>query len=327
MTDAQYHLGTHLDVADLIPQLTRLSNIAFADYDPIMPVDEAFMEWYLERPGCAPELCTAAVREGKMVSNVLVTLQDLQLGGETLPCGIVDTVGTDPAHRRRGLARRLMEDAHRRMQAAGAEAAVLYTNPDGHPYLFYQRLGYELRATAAALTCAGPLPRSALRARPAEPGDAPAIRGLLDRYHAAYEGYAPLTDDLWRWHRAERPAGMPLHLLVIRDRSGDVSATACFAELELRTSTGTTRALMLNGFAAEADEAACLDAFLAAAPLASVAAITDVRAPVHDLLVARGFEQAAREVAMVLPFSARARAALARRGAPWFVMVESVVGV
>ena len=327
MTDAQYHFGTHVDVPDLVAQLTRLSNIAFADYEPIMPVDDAFMEWYLHRPGCVPELCTTALRDGKMVANVLVTLQDLQLGGATLQCGIVDTVATDPGHRKRGLARRLMEDAHRRMQAAGAEAAVLYTNPDGHPYHFYRRLGYELRAEAAALTCPGPMPRSALRAQPADPGDAPAIRRLLDRYHAAYEGYAPLTDELWRWHRAERPAGMPLHLLVIRDGADGVSATVCFAELELKTSAGTTRALMLNGFAAKGDEAACLDAFLAAAPRESVAAMSDVQDPLYSLLVARGFEQAAREVAMVLPFSERARAALARRGAPWFVMVESVVGV
>lgn len=327
MTDAQYRFGTHLDVPDLIPQVTRLSNIAFADYDPIMPVDEAFMEWYLRRPGCAPELCTAALHDGKMVSNVLATLQDLQLGGEVFPCGIVDTVGTDPAHRRRGLARRLMEDAHRRMQAAGAEAAVLYTNPEGHAYRFYQRLGYELRATAAALTCAGPLPTGALCAQRAAPADEPAIRRLLDGYHAAYEGYAPITDELWRWYRRERPPQMPLHLLVIRDARGEVSATACLAELGLKTRSGMMRALMLNGFAATTDEAASLDAFLAAAPLASVAAMSDVRTPLHGLLVARGFEQAAREVAMVLPFSERARAALARRAAPWFVMVESVVGV
>lgn len=327
MSHTEYQFGTHADVPDLIPQLVRLSNLAFAQYDGAMPVDETFMEWYLRRPGSRPELCTAALREGELVSNVLVAIQDLRLGREVLPCGIIDTVATAPDHRRRGLARRLMDDAHRLMQEAGANAAVLYTNPDGHPYRFYQRLGYETRAFGAALLGERPAPSEGPVPEPARSQDKRAICELLDAYHARYEGYAPMTEALWRWHRSERPESMPIHLLVIPDAKQSVVATAAFAEVELLIEGQQAPGAVLSNFACAAEEARCLRAFLAAAPSERILAFVDVETPAHSMLTASGFSQAVREAAMVLPFTERARAAMERRTGPWYVMIESVVGV
>ena len=175
MPDPQYSLVTHAEVPDLIPQLTRLSNAAFVEYEGTMQVEEPFIEWYLRRPGSCPELCVGALYGDRLVSNVLVALQVVQLDRRPFLCGIIDTVATDPDHRQRGLARRLMDEAHRLMRAAGAEAALLYTNPEGHPYRFYQRLGYETQAFGLALLGSRPAPGE-LQPAAASPDDTPAAK-------------------------------------------------------------------------------------------------------------------------------------------------------
>ncbi len=322
-----YQFGTHCDVPDLVAQLTRLSNVAFAEYEGAMPVDESFTAWYLQRPGCRPGLCPVALQEGQLVSNVLVAIQSLQLGGEVLPCGIIDTVATEPEHRGRGLARRLMEDAHDRMRQAGAEAAVLYTNPDGHPYRFYERLGYETRAVGAALLGARPAAGACRGAEPAAEGDRAALCELLDGVYAAWEGYAPMTPELWQWHRVARPPEMPARLMVARSERGQLSAMAALAHVELLIAGEQVPATVISDVACEADLGPHLDTFLACADAERIMTIVDRAAPLYGLLIDRGFTEAVREVAMVLPFTDRAREAMARRTGPWYVMIESVVGV
>jgi GNAT superfamily N-acetyltransferase len=113
-----YRFVTHDQVPYLAAQLTRLSNLAFAEYEGAPTVDEAFTRWYAGRPGSGPGVCLAALAGDEMVANVLVALQPLNLGGEFLCCGIVDTVATHPQHRQQGLAHRLMEMAHDIMRAS-----------------------------------------------------------------------------------------------------------------------------------------------------------------------------------------------------------------
>jgi predicted N-acetyltransferase YhbS len=318
-----YRIGDHRDVEDLPQQLAALSNAAFSQYEGAMPVDAAFISWYLRRPGCRPELCPVALSEDRLVSNVLVAIEDLRLGGEVLPCGIIDTVATLPQHRRHGLARVLMERAHELMRQAGAEAAVLYTNPDDHPYRFYQRLGYETRAVGAALL--GPRPAHTQPAQPATSAEAAAIRRLLDRFYSQYEGYAPVTDELWDWHRLSRPGDMPVHLRVLRDDSQEVVGTAAFAEAE--TLVGGEQVPVAVAGDLACDTGTSLQRLLAAAPGERVMTLVDEQSPLYAELLGLGFEPAVRETAMVLPFSQRAVAALGHRSGPWYIMIESVVGV
>jgi len=327
MADRDYQFGTHTDCPDLVPQLTRLSNAAFAEYEGAMPVDEDFIAWYLQRPGCTPDLCTVALSDGELASNVLVCIQNLQLGGEVLPCGIIDTVATNPAHRKQGLARRLMLDAHERMRAAGAEAAVLYTNPDGHPYRFYQRLGYATRAFAAALMGPRPAPVDGMAAVPASTADATAIRTLADQHHQAYDGYAPLTDALWQWHRVDRPSSLPEQALVVRQPDGQLAGSAIFAQVDLLIDGEQVPASVVSDVTWTGEPERTVQALLAASPGERIMALCDVKSELHAALLGLSFTQAVREVAMVLPFSERAKVAMTTVPNPWYVMVESVVGV
>jgi len=324
MTSGDYTIGVHSDVPDLAAQLATLSNAAFAEYEGAMQVDEAFAAWYLKRPGCTPELCPVALAGETLVSNVLVAIQNLQVGDEVLPCGIIDTVATAPEHRNRGLARVLMDRAHELMRQAGAEAAVLYTNPDGHPYRFYGRLGYETRAIGAALM--GARPAGSGIARTATQADEADVRALLDRFYADYEGYCRQDEALWRWHRVNRPGNMPVNLVAIGRPGGGVEATIAFAQADTFVGGEHVPVSVASDPAWEGDDC-LLGELLSSAPGERILCLVDEQSPLYAGLTGLGFTSTVRETAMVLPFSERARAAVRCRRGPWYVMVESVVGV
>src|SRR5574340_773687 len=204
---ADYRLVTHQEVGDrqwLIAELAELNALAFSQYEGVVQVTPGFLEWYLARPGLRAELCQAALRGDRLVSNVFVTLAPMMLGGQVVSCGIVDTVMTHPEHRRRGLARRLMERAAEAMAAAGAEVSLLYTartEPQSGPEQLYRSLGY------------GPRELVTVWERPAGSFDAsPASRVAVDaKARQAWEralgrraGWLPPSDGLWRWGREAR---------------------------------------------------------------------------------------------------------------------------
>ena len=252
-------------------------------------------------------------------------IQELRIGGERLRCGLIDSVATYPDHRRHGLARALMERAHEAMRDAGAEAAVLYTNPAGHPYRFYQRLGYLTRAQGAMFM--GPRPNGGGCA-PA-PVDAAAqasgLRALLNGYYIGYEGYAPLDEALWCWHKLHPPGESPI---VIAEMTGSGPAsTATFACADLKLPAGTRTVSVAYDLAADVMNADQIRSLLAAAPEETVLVILDEAAPECQMLGDLGLQREVGEVAMVLPFAGHVSDALARSHGPWYFMVESLVGV
>ncbi|MCE5240221.1 GNAT family N-acetyltransferase [bacterium] len=319
-----YRLVTHEQTPRLAEQLTALSNLAFAEYEGAPAVDAEFTRWYARRPGSTPGLCVAALDGDEMVANVLVAVQELSLGGEFIPCGIVDTVATHPDHRRHGLAHQLMDMAHDLMRRQSVEAGVLYTNPANHPYHFYTRLGYITRAQAAMLTGSRPAPAGDCDVRPMAADEAATVRTLVNDKYAAYEGFARLDGDLWRWHRVDRPAALPVQVIVA-ERAGRTVGTAALAGVSVLLDGRQTQVTVISD--AVYDGAACLRDLLAAASQERLMALHDVRAPEHEALQQAGFTSAVGEVAMVLPFTDRARDLLSRPPTPWYVMVESVVGV
>ncbi|MCD6360124.1 MAG: GNAT family N-acetyltransferase, partial [Armatimonadetes bacterium] len=232
MNMSEYELTDYVSVTDAARQFVDLSNVAFAEYEGAMEFGYEWGEWYLRRPGTDPRLCQAALAEGKLVSQVLVAVQELQIGGDLLRCGIIDSVATHPEHRKQGLARALMDRAHEAMREnAQVDAAVLYTNPAGHPYRFYGRLGYLTRAQAALIT--GPRPDAEAVVEAVDPGEvAGELMRLLNGYYAGHEGYAPLNDAMWRWHKLEVPAGTGLEVAA-RIEDGRAVATVSFTDVEL----------------------------------------------------------------------------------------------
>ena len=321
----EYRFVSHTEVSDREVQLAELSNIAFAEYEGAPQVDDEFTRWHGLRPGSHPELCMAALDGDEMVSTVLVAIQELNIGGEFISCGIIDTVATHPDHRGRGLARRLMDMAHEVMQDHGAQAAVLYTNPEDHPYRFYGRLGYMTRANARMF--AGKRPRAtgaAYTVRPAEPADYELIRLLVNDCYENYEGFAMLDDALWDWHRQQRPACLPQSLLVAQ-RDGMILGFAACCDMDLLIAGEMQPVTVVSDVVFTYQD--CLEALLAAAPQADLITLHDERSREAAAFTALGFTPGVAEVAMSLPFTEQAGHLLRSNPAPWYVMVESVVGV
>src|SRR5574340_965919 len=119
---------------------------------------------------------------------------------------------THPEHRRRGLARRLMERAAEAMAAAGAEVSLLYTartEPQSGPEQLYRSLGYGPRELVSVWErppgplAAPPAPRVAVEAK---------ARQAWERALGRRDGWLPLSDELWRWRRETRPPRHPIAL-------------------------------------------------------------------------------------------------------------------
>lgn len=118
-------------------------NRSFADHWRSAPRSEAEII-----AGKSAELCLMAVRSSdrEPAAITLGEVEDIAGDARPQPIGLVSSVGTVPAHRRRGLARWLVAEELRRLRRAGARHASLYVdglNPM-HAYDVYYKLGFEV---------------------------------------------------------------------------------------------------------------------------------------------------------------------------------------
>jgi predicted GNAT family N-acyltransferase len=257
-----------------------------------------------------------------------VAIQPIQIGGRLLQCGIIDSVSTHPDHRRQGLARKLMDMAHERMQAAGADAAVLYTNPEDHPYRFYGRLGYQTRATCMMMSAVRPAERT-LDIREMTAAEQSTLAAIIDGFYSDHEGYAPLSDDLWEWHKVTRPPGMEAHVMV-GEMGDEIAATCTWSTIELLLRGEPKKVAAMVDFACIGDVCPgprALESIMASAPQPDIVLLVDAADPLADLYHKAGFEKIVSEVSMVLPFTGSAHTAVGSDHGPWYVMAESVIGV
>lgn len=99
-------------------------NLSFADHwrhTPRAPENLGMSE----RPGLS---LMAADAEGRPAAITLCEIENLRADARPQPVGLVGSVGTLPAHRRRGLARWLVAESLARLKAAGAATASLYVD-------------------------------------------------------------------------------------------------------------------------------------------------------------------------------------------------------
>ncbi|HET6311680.1 MAG TPA: GNAT family N-acetyltransferase [Candidatus Nitrosotalea sp.] len=98
--------------------------------------------------GKAPQLCLLAVAAatGEPAAVTLCQLETYTDDSRPQPVGLVSSVGTLPAHRRRGLAVWLVAEGLHRLRSAGAHHASLYVDGQSQTRAFdaYRKLGFEL---------------------------------------------------------------------------------------------------------------------------------------------------------------------------------------
>lgn len=119
---------------------------------------------------------------GRVLAACTLLERELALPGGGLRVGLIGSVSTDPEHRRRGLASRVLEAAEDELRAKGCLLALLWADDAS----FYGRRGYAevgrevVVLVGPELALRLPLPSGVRAADPAE--DAPAVHALY-RFH------------------------------------------------------------------------------------------------------------------------------------------------
>ena len=158
-----------------------------------------------------PCLTVNAVEDGVVLGQVGVfRLPMVSLDGRE-DVGGVWAVSTQPQHAGRGIATRLLDEAHERLRREGLRFSTLGTSRSGVAYRLYQRLGYSdmnVWATALARWEVAHQPSRLIARRPDASGHA-FIEALFNDLALSYLGFArrhtpfaPLRDkvnpaDLW----------------------------------------------------------------------------------------------------------------------------------
>ena len=174
-----------------------------------------------------------------------------------------------------------------------------------------------------------PAENGALTVRAADVVEHEVIARLLNEFYSAHEGYAPLSAELWEWHKVARPIGME-PLLLVAEADGKLAATCTYAEVPVLLKAEMVTVAAFSDFAYDAeacDGADALISLLAAAPQGTVICLIDKEDGLSELYREAGFAKVVSEVSMVLPFSRAAHEAMRNKCGPWYVMVESVIGV
>jgi hypothetical protein len=163
----------------------------------------------------------------------------------------------------------------------------------------------------------------------AQPSDHHAIARIINQFYSAHDGFAPLDEELWEWHKINRPADMRAQIMVAHV-AGELVATCTWAETSLLLQGQNVPVAALADFACRpelCDPADALTGLLASAPQPTIVCLLDKNDPLAPLYARAGFTKAVSEVGMLLPFSGPAHEALAIEPGPWYVMVESVIGI
>ena len=121
---------------DLSPTLALVNRVFRTGVDQDMSTDYPLVF----DPGNLDNLRVVA-EGGRILSHAAMARRELREHGCVLPISMICAVATDPDHRRRGAASRIMEDATEAMAARGDTFGLLWTGPARD---FYRRLGWEV---------------------------------------------------------------------------------------------------------------------------------------------------------------------------------------
>jgi mycothiol synthase len=142
-----YRLVTDHDSTVPIATWTGAFNESFADHWQHANQEVEEFERRRARSDFTPGLQVLALAgDGTPAAIVIGSVETYHEDPRPQPVGLVQTVGTIPAHRRRGLALSLTADVVRRLRAAGARSASLYVDGKNPTRAFdvYRKLGFEV---------------------------------------------------------------------------------------------------------------------------------------------------------------------------------------
>jgi len=329
-----YRLVCGREVSDPYQQLLALHKVCFGQYEGVLPFDEEILRWFIQRPGLGLEHTLVVVYNNTIVSSLFLTLTSFYIDGHLVPVGIVDTVMTHPAHRGKGLASMLLEEAKGIMRKHQCWFGYLYTIPETRQFSLYQRLGYRDFRRVFHLKRDVCPPRGELFVEDEarvflEDGDK--VRSFLNDVFQGYDGFIPFDKELWEWRKMRRPSAIPAKVIALKDERGLPEGTLTLTFGEIVTSSGTEKVVFLSDWVglSQAAKRKVLRQALSRLEGTKV----DILCPVDNsedwnILGEEGFLPYLAESAMLCPLSKEAEAMLQQPSQrPWYPLIESVVGV
>jgi predicted N-acetyltransferase YhbS len=108
------------------------------------PMTPEFWAWKYgpARPNYAPEGYQICEYKGKIIGSIMTTLRTMKFNGEKYLAAGIDDVSTCPVLEKKGIARRLMDNAIKFMENSNVDLSILTAEPGGHAKKLYERLGY-----------------------------------------------------------------------------------------------------------------------------------------------------------------------------------------
>lgn len=324
-----YNEASFLKHAPTVAQLTSLISLTFSGYQGVIDANEDFVRWYTDRPGLDTTLSRAYWFGNEPVASIFVTRAVLSVAGKPHTIGLVDTVMTHPAHRRKSLARQLLQQALAAAEEQELDGLQLYTAPGSAGYHLYQSLGF---CSIATLRYWRRLPGVEIKKdyvpswawKPAGNSDRETVLALIHSLSRTHDG-VPLIDlDLWTWRRIERPTC--IHSTTWLHR-GTETASQTISTSAVTLTDGTTPLVLSDLIIENSREFSELAAYLGQQQ--ALVALSDVRdVALQETLSAAGFFPEQEEAVMIYPMSERiVPSALAHSSRPWFPLMESIVGV
>lgn len=158
-------------------------------------------DWYV---GC---------HDGQVVVSLGCYPFQFHVAGERLTGIGIGSVHTVPTHRRRGLAKRLLEWVHSERLRQGARLSMLYSDIDP---AYYAKLGYEVSASHEGWSNGRFPPSNGLSWRPFDP--VPVLRQLEAFYEAYHRSHTvAVARDLNYWDYLLKKSNNDQHLWLERD--------------------------------------------------------------------------------------------------------------
>ena len=332
---SSYEFGTRAQIAVSVQQAAELGRLAFGTYEGVLVVSDAFMAWYLTRPGLTPDSHFVAVDGRALAASLFVTYCDVRLGGTMLEAAFVDTVMAHPDHRRRGLARGLFELAFAQMRERETDVSILNTLPDSIPYHFYRNLGYIDRARVGALSLvpearSRSMPTGAASVATCRAAEMPLVMELLNKCYSDHDGYIPMDGALWEWRKLTKPRTMPTTVAIAKDQ-GSVMGAATFTIADVIIEGAPQRTAVLTDLAMAGPEPRTdiLGLLLSTVdddlPVTFLCGESD-EAQI-DVCKQTGFTPAGQEAGLVQPLSEAGHAVMEGGPHPWYAAAESIAGV
>jgi ribosomal protein S18 acetylase RimI-like enzyme len=129
---------------ETVKEIVNVFNSAFSTNKGSILRDEKSWLWrYKERPDSEDDQIILAKFEDKIVGVIIVTFREIKINNENFKFGMIDDVATLPEFRKRGIAKKMLQEAVEFIQERKCDASALCADPKGKAIKIYRSFNYQ----------------------------------------------------------------------------------------------------------------------------------------------------------------------------------------